>query len=326
MRTAAAARAAVLLLLLIAAVPAAAQTIAPPAPTAPAFSAPLKLSLQSDADVESIYAPPETAGADEQQGANTGGVNFAFTFGGWTDYIYRGIDRSESGGSEDSPNLQFDGRMRFDLGRWPSLFVGVFTNVYDSDPISRFQEIRPYFGLDATIRPLKIAVGNTFYIFPERDEFNTAELWARLTVDDSYFFRTRDPVLSPYVLAAWDYDTYNGLYLEFGVRHDFAVEDTPLTISPVASVAYVSGNKMFRRPTGHVPDPAFDFAAGGTDSGFQHYEVGLETTYNLNGLLNIPARYGKLDFKGYLFYTDGLNNHLRADTELYGGIGIGFSY
>jgi len=325
MRTAVAAVAAPLLIAVFTA--AARAQAAPPPPTpspAPALEQPLKLTLQADPDVESIYAPREALG--EEQGANTGGVNFSFTFGAWSDYVYRGIDRSESGGAEDSPNLQFDGQMRFDLGRVPSLFVGVFTNVYNSDPISRFQEIRPYFGLDATIRPLKIAVGNTFYIYPERDEFNTAELWARLTVDDSYFFRTRDPVLSPYVLAAWDYDTFNGLYLEFGVRHDFAVEDTPLTISPTASLAYVSGNRQFRQPLGPVPDPAFDFGTTGPDSGFQHYEVGVEVTYNLNGLLTIPARYGKLDFKGYLFYTDGLDDHLRADTELYGGLGIGFSY
>ena len=97
----------------------------------------------------------------------------------------------------------------------------------------------------------------------------------------------------------------------------------------MASIAYVSGNKQFRSPAaggGGVADPAFAFGAAGEDSGFQHYEVGIETTYTLNGLLNIPSRYGKLDFKGYLFYTDGLDNHLRADSELYGGLGIGFSY
>jgi hypothetical protein len=274
--------------------------------------------------VESVYAPPEAP--QQEQGVNEGAVNFSLTVGYWTDYVFRGIDRSESGGSEDSPNILFDGSMRFDLGRYPTLFMGVFSNIYDSDPISRFQEIRPYFGLELTARPVTVAFGNTFYIYPDRDDFNTAELWVKMTLDDSYFFRSDDPIFQPYVLAAWDYDTYNGLYVELGVRHDFEIEDTPLTLSPIARIAYVSGNKEFRKPTGPTPDPAFDFGSSGKDSGFQHYDLGLEATYGLNQLFNIPARYGKIDFKAYLFYTDGLDNDLRADSELYGGVGIGFSY
>jgi len=284
---------------------------------------PLNLSLLPD-QVESVYAPPEAP--QQEQGANEGGVNLNLTVGYWTDYVFRGIDRSESGGAEDSPNILFDGSMRFDLGRYPSLFLGVFSNIYDSDPISRFQEIRPYFGLELTARPVTLAVGNSFYIYPDRDRFNTAELWARLTIDNSYFFRSDDPIFSPYVLAAWDYDTYNGLYVEFGIRHDFEIEDTSLTLSPIARVAYVNSNKMFRTEGAPLADPAFAFGTGGHDSGFQHYDLGLELTYGLNQLFNIPARYGKLDFKGYLFYTDGIDNNLRADTELYGGVGIGFSY
>ena len=224
------------------------------------------------------------------------------------------------------PNILFDGAMRFDLGRYPSLILGIFTNVYNSDPISRFQEIRPYFGLQLAARPITLTVGNSFYIFPERDKFNTAELWVKMTIDDSYFFRSDDPVFSPYVLAAWDYDAYNGLYVELGIRHDFEIEDTPLTLSPIARVAYVNSDKMFRTVAIPPGDPAFNFGTRGHESGFQHYEVGLEVTYGLNQTFNIPARYGKIDLKGYLFYTDGIDNNLRADTELYGGVGIGFSY
>jgi hypothetical protein len=287
-----------------------------------------QFQLQQQQQPESIYAPPESP--QMEQGSNEGPLSFNLTVGYWTDYVFRGIDRSESGGSEDSPNILFDGSMTFDLGRYPKLFLGVFSNIYDSDPISRFQEIRPYFGVEFTARPVKIDFGNSFYIYPDRDDFNTAELWAKMTLDDSYFFRSDDPIFSPYVMAAWDYDTYNGLYVELGIRHDFEIEDTPLTLSPIARIAYVSGNKEFRPvPEGTAnSDPAFNFgpSGGGNDSGFQHYEIGMEATYGLNELFNIPARYGKLDLKGYLFYTDGIDNKLRADSELYGGMGIGFSY
>jgi hypothetical protein len=290
----------------------------------PVSPARAQYSLSDDnSRVESIYAPRESQA--EQQGANTGGVNFNFTFGDWTDYIFRGIDRGSSPSDNDSSNIQFDGKMRFDLGRFPSLFLGVFTNVQDRDPVSRFQEIRPYFGIDLTARPLKLEFGNTFYIFPERDESNTAEVYSKLTLDDSYFFRSEEPVLSPYVLAAWDYDRFHGWYFEAGVRHDFALEDTALTISPIARVAYVTSQRQFAEPAQPVVDPGFTFG-NGTDSGFQHYDVGMELSYTLNGVFNISPRYGKLDLKGYLFYTGGLSDQLRSASELYGGLGIGFSY
>ena len=284
---------------------------------------PLDLSMQVRAP-ESIYAPPEAMA--EEQAVNNGGVSFTLNATFFSDYIFRGIDRSESSGTEDSGNTEVEGQMRFELGKLPDLFMGVFTNINDSDPISRFQEIRPYFGLELTARPIIFTVGNTFYIYPDRDQFNTAEVFARIMLDDSYFFRSDDPVFSPYVLGAWDYDKYDGFYIEAGVRHDFKLEELPLTISPIARCAFVLNQASFAKPTGPVSDPSFEFSTTGDDTGFQHYELGMEMSYGLNGLLNIPARYGKFDVIGYLFYTDGLENDLRADTQIYGGVGVGFRY
>ena len=297
-----------------------AQTTMPLAQLAPP---PLDLAMQVGAP-ESIYAPPEAMA--EELAVNAGGVNFTLNATFFSDYVYRGIDRSESSGREDSGNVQIEGQMRFELGRVPDLLMGVFTNINDADPISRFQEIRPYVGLELTARPIIFTVGNTFYIFPDRDQFNTSEVFARLMLDDSYFFRSDDPVFSPYVMAAWDYDKYNGFYIESGIRHDFTMEELPLTISPIARVAYVMNQKAFRTVGMPGLDPSFESGTSGPDTGFQHYELGMELRYGLNDLLNIPARYGKLDFTGYLFYTDGMKNDLRADTEIYGGVGVGFSY
>jgi hypothetical protein len=180
--------------------------------------------------------------------------------------------------------------------------------------------------LELTARPIIFAAGHTNYIFPDRDDFNTAELWARVELDDSYFFRTDDPIFSPYVFGAYDYDTNHGTYLEFGIRHDFQIEDTNLTLTPRAAVAFVDNHRAFRTQGAPPNDPSFAPGTTGKDSGFQHYEFGVEATYQLNHLLNIPSRYGQIDFKGYLFYTDGIDNELRGDTEIWGGVGVGFSY
>ena len=292
-------------------------------PAADQLITPVSLALQPDVP-ESIYAPPEAM--NDANAVNAGGVNFTLDAIYSTDYVFRGIDRSETSGTEDSGNVQIEGQMRFELGRFPDLFMGVFTNINDADPISRFQEIRPYFGLELTARPIIFAVGNTFYIYPDRDQANTSEVYARLMLDDSYFFRTDDPVFSPYVMAAWDYDKHDGFYIEAGVRHDFELEDFGLIVSPIARAAYVINHKAFREGGLTGIDPSFEAGTTGDDTGLQHYEVGMELLYGLNDLFNIPPRYGELNLKGYLFYTDQLQNNLRADTELYGGVGIGFRY
>jgi hypothetical protein len=281
---------------------------------------------------ESVYdleAPPT-----EEEGFNAGGVNFDLTVRYMTDYVFRGIDRSDGsggfndekgrpvvfdpdpdfkGGSEDAGNLQFDGRFKFDLGRAPSPFFGLFANVYNDDPINRFQEIRPYLGLEWMVRPFIIGAGHTTYIFPERDDVNTAEVWASVTVDDSFLFNSEHPVLSPYIFGAYDYDLYNGYYVEAGLKHDILFEDLPFTLSVVADVAFVMNNPQFT-------------AANDEDTGFQHWDVGLIGRYNLNTLFNVSRRYGTFSLEGYLYYTDGIDDDLLADTQLWGGVGINFKY
>jgi hypothetical protein len=138
-------------------------------------------------------------------------------------------------------------------------------------------------------------------------------VFGKIAIDDSFFLHTERPVLTPYVYAAYDYDLNNGWYIEGGVSHDFPIEDTGITLTFYADVAYLIANQHFVLP-------------GGRDTGFQHYEFGVTGSYSLNLLLNIPKRYGDFALQGYLSYVDGLNERLRADTQLYGGVGIAFHY
>ena len=54
--------------------------------------------------------------------------------------------------------------------------------------------------------------------------------------------------------------------------------------------------------------------------------MGAIANYSLNTLLNVTRRYGEFSLQGYLFYTDGIDHDLRADTQLWGGVGINFKY
>lgn len=278
---------------------------------------PVKLSLQpAPLTDESVYALPVPA--TEDQGINQGGVNLHMTITYLTDHLYRGIDQSEAlnpgtdVGTENAANFQFHGTMAFDLGQMPHPFIGIFANVLESDPVSNFQEVRPFLGAEWSIRPFVFAIGNNQYTYPDRGDLDTAEAWGRITLDDAAVFRLDDPILSPYVYAAYDYDRYNGWYVEAGVKHDFILEDTGITLTALASVAWIYKHQLFETPE--------------ENSGFQHYEFGLIGRYSLNLLLNIPQRYGQWSLNGYIFYADGINNDLRADTELWGGAGVEFTY
>jgi hypothetical protein len=266
----------------------------------------------------SVYALPTPSTTDE--GANTGGVNVDMRVNYLSDYLYRGVDRTSfidtntSGPiANERANFQVDGKLIWNLGKLPHPFIGIFANVLDQDPISTFQEVRPTFGAEWRIRPMILAAGHNTYIFPDRSELNTGEVWGKIALDDSVILRSDEPFLTPYVYAAYDYDIYNGWYFQAGVSHDFVIEGTGIDFTAEAAVAGVIGQQAFAGPTGK-------------DTGFQHYEFGLTARYNLNQVLNIPARYGQWSINGYIYYADGLNNHIRADTQLWGGAGLQFSY
>ena len=272
-----------------------------------------QLALVDQGQPDSVYAPPVPE--SEAEGVNQGGVHLDFEVGYFTDYIYRGIEKFEPPGAEDRANLQVDAKLLWDTGKLPHPFIGVFANVAESDPISTFQEIRPYVGADLTLRPFILTGGYTSYIYPDRDALETSEVFGRIELDDSYFLKSDRPLLSPYIYFAYDIDLYSGWYVEAGVKHDFPIEDTGLTITAQASFAYVEGLELFA-----APPTAAD------DSGFQHYQLGLVGDYSLNTLLNVSRRFGEWSVVGYLNYTDGIEDNLRTDTQLWGGMGIRFRY
>lgn len=269
--------------------------------------------LASDLGDETVYAPPPPL--SEGQGINTGAAQFSINFDYLNRYVYRGVNHDSVASNAKSLNLLFEGRLEFDTGQYPHPFVGLFTNIYDSDPISRFQEIRPYAGLDWNLRPFRVEAWDVEYIFPQREQFNLPEVDLKISLDDSLLFNTEDPILSPYVLGAYDYHKNNGTYLEIGVKHDFVMEDWGLTLTPAAAVAWISGLQQ-----------QFIFIDTVKSTGWQHFEVGLTAKYSLNQLLNVSRRFGQFDVKGYLSYDDALNRKITASNVIWGGVGIGFTY
>jgi hypothetical protein len=276
------------------------------------------------------FVPQETLNAQEDpfssgpsspapqwgdQHLNNGGTHFSLDFAYANKYVYRGVDHDTVASHGNSLNLLFDGRLEFDLGNYPHPFVEVFTNIFDADPISRFQEIRPIAGADWNLRPFDLEVEHISYIYPEREDFNLPEVDTKITLDDSLLFDTAKPIFSPYVLGAYVYQKNQGWYVEFGLKHDFAFEDIGLVITPEANVGWISGLKQ-----------QFVILNPLHNTGWQHFEVGVTVSYSLNVLLQLSKRLGEFDVKGYGYYDNRISGDITANNALWGGVGLGFKY
>ena len=110
-------------------------------------------------DEEDPFAskPAEIPSEWGNQELNNGGVHFSLDFAYANRYVYRGVNHDDVATHGNSLNLLFDGRLEFDLGKYPHPFVELFTNIYDADPVSRFQEIRPIVGADWDVKPFDLA-------------------------------------------------------------------------------------------------------------------------------------------------------------------------
>jgi hypothetical protein len=280
--------------------------------------APIRVAQAAgEPETPSVYALPTPP--TEKEGTNLGGINLSAEVRYMTNYIYRGVNVTELLGdvttskTNGGANFQFEGYLSFNLDKLPHPFIGIFTNVLASDPVSNFEEVRPMFGADWQVRPFVFTLATDLYEYPNRSDAGTGDVWLKILLDDAAVLHNEKPLLSPYILASFDYDKYKGWYFEAGVSHDFVIEGTGLTLTPLARVAYVTGDGEYE-------------LSRGKDTGFQHYDVGLTLRYNINTLLNIPQRYGKWNLTGYVYYTDGLDSDLRAATKTWGGAGIELKY
>jgi hypothetical protein len=279
------------------------------AATGPSLVPPVFLALVDEP--QNVY--PEIMPPRAEESMNSGGVNFGLNIDWVTDYVYRGVVQATVPHTDENA-LQFDANAKFNLGKLPHPFIGLFVNVFNDDPVSRFEEVRPYFGLEWTLKPLVVSGGFISYIHPNRKNLDTQEVFLSITLDDARVFHTARPIFSPYVYGAYDFDLYNGFYLEAGLKHDFVFEDIGLTLTPKGDIAYV------------VNQTNFVVMPGGKDYGLQHYDLGMVGSLSLNHMFNVNRRYGEWSVKGYIYYTAGIDRHLRADTLIWGGIGLEFKY
>ena len=258
---------------------------------------------------ETVYGEPrlQTPGS----GFNEGAVNLQLKALYATDYVFRGFEPVEPDSSEDALNFGFDGTLSFDLGRLPDPYVRLVTNSAEGDSISNFQVFRPLVGLVFANDAFDLNVGHQGFTYPDRDGLDTGEIFAEFHFNDAVLGGEQGRVLGPYVFAAYDYDTFEGTYIEGGLRRFEKVGESSVWLGYDAHVAYVD---------------RLQGLFGGDGSGFQHWQVGVNARYDLNTLLNLSRRFGRWSVEGQINYTDGIDDDLAAETQLWGGGGIVFRY
>src|SRR5687768_3714526 len=244
---------------------------AAPDPVAPPpevrLAAPAFLMAQP-AQQESVYVPPGVG--DMQGGYNDGALTIEITARYMTDYIYRGLEVVEPPTHEDAVNFQLGAELRMDLGRLPDPFFRVLTNTAEGDDISNFQIIRPAVGLEWETEAFDLAVGSQSYTYPDRTDLDTAEVFVDLRFNDGVFYSEEEPILGPFILAVWDFDRCEGLYLDGGLRRTFNVADTNFRVTAARPVAFVHDFTLYSA------------APENDGTGFSHYQIGLTREYRLN--------------------------------------------
>lgn len=269
----------------------------------------------SPAGPETVYAPPGGLAATAEPAGPQ--LKWELTLGYASAFVYRGVDHSatpgnapgsieEGGGS----SFQLAGRLTLDTGGPWRPFVELFSNYWDTDLASNWQEVRPTVGLQWQSKAVSISLGATSYVYPDRTGSNTNEVFVRVDADDGGVLGQEQPVLNPYVVIAYDVDV-DGWYGELGISHDWAVPGTSLTVTPVARLAYT-----------YRLDEAFIFETNRSGSGWQHADLGLQLTYGLNTLLNLQGSAGQWSVGGFIFRTSHLADSTLGDSLTWGGVNL----
>jgi hypothetical protein len=258
---------------------------------------------------ETVYGTPPilTPGS----GQNDGGINLNASVRYATDYMFRGFEPVEADSSEDSINFGIDTTLTFDLGRLPDPFVRVITNTAEGDSVSKFQVIRPIVGFQWDTDAFGLTLGHQSFTYPDRDVLDTAEIFIDLAINDDALFGGEGVNFGPYLFVAYDYDAFEGTYAEAGFRRFEPIDESALGLGYNVHLAYIESlGGLF----------------GGSGRGFQHYQIGVLAGYDLNTLLNISRRYGIWSLQGSFNYTDGLEDDLAAETQLWGTFGVSLRY
>jgi len=259
-----------------------------------------------------------------------------------SDYIFRGVNFSEHAAEgREKPNHQLLTSMALDLGPlWgakPGQCGEVGFDVWfewypDQDKLnpnteSSIQEIdyTIWYGYDVEPLATYVKVGWLDYVFPNLGDVGnddrTNEWFISLEHNDAWAWRWLgyqgdDGILNPTLAFYHDMHLSGGTWLDLGISHGFELAKN-LTFTPSYTL-HVDGGYL-----GPVlsPDDHDTRIAGMT--------YGMDLTYDLTELLQLPDWAGTMSISGFLDWFDPtgrLRRTLQVEDELYGGVKLAWSW
>jgi len=289
-------------------------------------------ALAADATAEPASAPGKAEGS-----ANPYPVTLAVEYTMVSDYIWRGANFSEyAGEGREKLNHQVDIALSADLkdlglpdfgsitfDAWFEIYEGQRTMAPGSETSTQEVDYTISWAYDIPKTPVSIELGWIAYTFPNTggDGYSTYEVYASVGVNDGALFGLEDGVLNPTVTYNYDYDLVEAGVLTITVKHEFALDDLlglptlkHMTLKPSASA--LIDNRYWDKALG---------GTGHTSTRLAVMDYGLALGADLNGLLDIPERYGAFSLTTFVNYSDALRDDLLND-EFYGGVTMGMEW
>lgn len=296
------------------------------------------LLVQADDPSEPIAERVEVEAAEEVEEAG-GPLSFGLSYAIYSDYIFRGVNFSEyDGEGRERLNHMLDVSLGYDLGDFGSIGLGAwfewFAGQAKIDPDrggQNLQEVDYYITWSYSIEQIAtdLTLGYTYYLFPNlahtlrqdrakgnNNDDRTQEYSISLEHNDAWMWKwlfpdNEDGVLNPSFLFAHDVGALPGVWMEFGLGHEFTIPGVDnLTISPSWKLM-VDG----------------DYWSDGFKLAGDQWTLGIE--YDLTPLLQLPKWAGSLSIGGDLSFFNAFGNMQDDGTlqdEFYGGVSVNWSW
>ena len=170
----------------------------------------------------------------------------------------------------------------------------------------------------------KATVGWTAFVYPNvrgvGDNDRTFEVFFSFEHNDAWMWRWLgyqgdDPILNPSLFVAYDYKIANGVWIELGVNHPFALTED-LTFTPGMLLAIDAG---WLGPTLGTDDH---------DTRFAYTQLGMDLTYDLTKALHLPDWAGSVALSGQLYFNCTTDSAAKTgiQDEFWGGMAVSWSW
>ena len=241
-----------------------------------------------------------------------------------SDHVFRGMNFSEyAGEGREKPNHQLGLNMEIETSRmgWN---LGTFGFSYWGDWYTDEKNVNPtsshnlhesdyiiYWNYRIPELLLNLQTGWVAITFPQMgtDTYYTNEWYISLGLNDGPLFGSEEPMLTPYIAYFLDTDDHDGSWLEWGISHNFALNNMGLDSTPVLKDIAIK--------------PSFVMGIDGGQFGkswrVAHMKYGIDVTYDLSGALNIPEEYGSISITGFVCFSDAVFNEI-LNGEFWGGV------